>query len=242
MNELEKIGHKLDKHYSLQNSLEELQYAYETNKNNFEEYISNKQIQEIKLYFSSEHELDYYVNNIEQTLQIFQLFLANKNINNIIKNHYELWNTITKIVLYFLRSDNFKKWIHELLSNLYIFKNNISNIISSYKDDQKEKVIEAKNMLMKNNYFLICDIKKNKTNNQKESQEMIFLLIKINSFISNLLSKIIKFEIQSEEELICVINTIKDFCLVNYETIIKYDFLYYQYVIPNIEKLILKSN
>lgn len=250
LGELAQAGVKLSQNYSINNTLEELDHAYKFNFEIFKHQLIEKNVNLVRHFFI-EHDLQYYVDNWMHTgMCAYQLLVKDGTIKYVIKYDQELWTQLTKIVLYFLRSDIPQKFIEIgfqwLESNINTYTTHINSFKQLILTSDENTFVKIKKTTMEQNYKFIQALTHDDEIKHENRQEIIKLLIKINSIIAEIkettdeLLEQINELFNSNEKIMEFAKQIKNFIQANLDCVIKDDVFYYKYIIPNIEKKYVK--
>lgn len=253
LEELKNLGHNFNQYYSFDNSLDELEIAY---KNNYHLYENKNIIENINCRKNNffEHEIKYYVEdtyifaNIKT--DIFFLMKEASSRKYIIKYEPELWKKMTQICFYFLKSERFRNFIETGFEGVKsISYSKINDGYISFKNlflksSNSIYFAELKKSIMDENNKLISEIENDDEIEKENLQEIIKLLMKINSIIAEIKETVEEITIQidniveSKFKIIEFMLLIKEFILINVESVTKNDIFYYKYIVPLIEKKI----
>jgi hypothetical protein len=250
LGELANRGVQLDKQYSINDTLEELECSYKLYVKIFQYKIYESEVKQIKKYLNENTEEECVKKYMETGIVCYKLIDVNIS-KYVVINEIDVWNKFTRILLHFLRSEIFKKLL-DMFTNWISTKNN--SMSETFIHTLKESIInnpqEFSNMkkyIMDKNYRLICEIKNDNEIEATNRQEIITLLIKINGLIAqmkettNELLEQIENNFGSSDQITKFINEFKIFILMNYEFIVKNDVFYYKYIIEELKTNILSS-
>lgn len=251
LEELVKKGHNFTKNYSMTNSVEELKYAYISNVELFDQNIIKNDLIETREYFLKESNLQYYVDDLNMTGFYASKLIKNSILQYIIKHDQELWKKLTKIILHVLRSEITQKYINVGFEFLERDVSLLNQYINSFKslilNEDENRFTNLKKSTIEKNYKFIQMVKDNEEIEYENKQDIIKLLIKINSIIEEIKEKrseiILQVEeiISSEEKILEFVGQFKDFVLTNLDCTIKHDIFYYNHIIPCVEHNLLTN-
>jgi hypothetical protein len=249
LGELSNKGHKLDKHYSVNDTIQELEYAYKFNSEIFMFQQSKLKVDSFRTYFLEENNLQYYVDNW-MTTGLYCVNMLNIYVLQYIVNHdQELWQKLTQIMLYFLRSEMLQNLINKgfewIGSNIDTSKSYVNSLKQTILRSDENTFVRLKKSTMEQNYKLISNMEDDNDIEYHNRQEIIKLLIKINSIVSeikettgDLLGQIDNI-FSSNEKIIEFAEQIKIFIFTNLECTTAHDVFYYKYIVPRVEQNIL---
>lgn len=251
--ELLQRGCKLDKNYDMNNSLEELEYVYEICLFNFNKLCMEHELIEIRKGFFLYN--THFDQNTCESLKICHLYvklLTNGILKYIVENDEILWKQILSVTLHILKSGTIQKFIEigceHLKENIcnYNNENTMSFTKSIITNTNQNTFLEFKKTVMSRNLKLIGSVKDDFEIEQTNRDEIIKLLLKINTIVMEL--KETSEELLEQFETICASNEsllnfvteIKNFIVNNLDSVTKSDKFYYDHVVPVIIQYIKK--
>lgn len=249
--ELVKKGHNFTETYSMTNSVEELKSAYLSNIELFNQNLIKNNLIGTREYFLKESDLQYYLDNLMTSGVHASKLLKKDAVQYIIKHDQELWQKLTQIVLYFLRSEIVQKYINVgfdwIKQNVSLSNQYLTKLKKTILTLDENTFVKLKKATMEINYKFISAVKDDEEIEHENKQNIIKMLIKINSIVAEIkettdeLIQQIEEIFSSDDKVLEFTGQIKDFILTNLDCVISHDIFYYKHIIPQVEHNIINE-
>jgi hypothetical protein len=246
------MGCILDKNYTMVDSLDELTFAYEFQK----EFIKQKDVMtSVKSIKDSIQPLsDENMNMMTLMYQASCISHICKEgvLKYILEHDKNIWDIMTGNVYLFLKSEilyslieSGYNWIKENYKNdtTQIYVNKMKGQVLIMSD---EDISRIKKQVMERNYKLIQSIKDDLDIEHENRHEIIAMLIKINAIISDIketsedLVEMLNNLTSSDENFLEYLDTWKTFVVTNLKCSVKHNVFYNKYIAEEIKNNILK--
>lgn len=251
LGELAKLGYKFTEIYSMNNSMEDLNFACKLHYEAYKQNLTKNELAETREYFLKFQDPQYYLDNLWTTGMCSIKLFNMDTLQYVVKYDQELWKILTKLFLYFLRSEFVQKllnggfeWLEHNVSSSHQYINSFKCVILT---SDENTFIKLKKSTMEQNYKFIQMVKDDDEIEHENRQEIIKLLLHINSIVAEIkettddLIQQIEEIFSSNDKIIKFAEQIKNFVLANLECTIKNDVFYCKHIIPRVEQNILSN-